>query len=152
MAPAPSPGLGSRPPQALPPALVRRLVAGLLVLAVLTGAALKTADTLAAGEEQPKSLSIFAPRATYSVQLKERDKIDYVPLIDLLEPLGTFTASKAPNRDWELKLNGVEGQFSEGKTQTRVRGTTFELASPVITENGRPYVPLKSVFHVLYHL
>jgi len=119
-----------------------RLAGLLLALAVLW----LGADISRSAEE--KHVSVYAPQTSYRLAVVERDHREYVALVGLLEPLGTASASSS-GADWTVRWNGVEGRFTEGKSQGKIRGTKVDLSAPLVVENGRPMVPVRSLATLL---
>ena len=97
---------------------------------------------------EEKRVSVYAPQTSYRLAVLERDKKEYVGLLDLLEPLGSAAATGA-GAEWTIRWNAVEARFTEGKTKGKIRGNTFDLAAPLLVENGRPLVPLHSLAALL---
>lgn len=97
---------------------------------------------------EERRVSIYAPQTSYRVAVVERDRKEYVGLLDLLEPLGAATSSSA-GAEWTIRWSGVEARFTEGKTKGKIRGNKADLTAPLLVENGRPLVPLRSVATLL---
>ncbi len=110
---------------------------------------------LVATPSPEEKLSIYAPQASSSVTVLEREGRQYVSLIDVLEPLGNVEA-KADGGRWSIRFTPsggkpVDGQFTFGMTAAKVRGKSLELAARFLIENGRGLVPLHSLPAVLAH-
>jgi N-acetylmuramoyl-L-alanine amidase len=117
-------------------------------LLLVGGPALLVAILLVAAVPE-KHLSIYSTAANYSLSLTQRDRRDYVSLLEVLEPLGKVTA-KSDGQRWRLRYNNrVEGEFFAGKTRVRVQGRDAELPARFILENGRGLVPLSSLASLL---
>ena len=97
---------------------------------------------------EEKRVSVYAPQTSYRLAVVERDRTEYVGLLDVLEPLGTASATSAGG-EWTLRWSAVEARFTQGKTQGKIRGNKVELAGPLLVENGRPLVPLHSLANLL---
>ncbi|MGH9492190.1 MAG: N-acetylmuramoyl-L-alanine amidase [Terriglobales bacterium] len=97
---------------------------------------------------EEKRVSVYAPQTSYRLAVLERDKKDYVGLLDLLEPLGAASATSA-GAEWTIRWNTIEARFTEGKTKGKIRGNKVDLAAPLLVENGRPLVPLHSLATLL---
>jgi len=95
-----------------------------------------------------KRISIYSNVADYSLLVVEHDGIDYVGLLETLEPLGTVSA-KFGGGHWKLRYNDVEGEFTKGKTRVHVHGSDFDLSANFLLENGRGLVPLSSLSTLL---
>src|SRR5580698_3584399 len=69
-----------------------------------------------------KHLSVYSTAANYSLPIVQRDRRDYVGLLEVLEPLGKVSA-KFDGQRWRLRYNSrVEGDFFVGRTRVRVQG------------------------------
>ena len=120
-----------------------RRLAGLLLVLAFLGLVGPVSRSL-----EERRVSIYAPQASYRVAVVERDHKEYVGLLDVLEPLGAASASNA-GAEWTIRGSGGEARFTEGKTNGKVRGNKVELAAPLLVENGRPLVPLRSLATLL---
>ena len=96
------------------------------------------------GFAEEKRLSVYSGTANYSLTVREKNGTDYVGLLEVLQPLGSVSASSG-GRVWRLSFNRVDGEFTPGKSQARVRGQTFDLPANFLLENGRGLVPLSSL-------
>jgi N-acetylmuramoyl-L-alanine amidase len=96
------------------------------------------------GFSEEKRLSVYTSTANYSLTVKEKNGVDYVGLLELLEPLGSVGV-RADSRVWRLSYNGVDSEFTAGKTRARVQGQTFDLPAAFLVENGRGFVSLSSL-------
>jgi N-acetylmuramoyl-L-alanine amidase len=118
----------------------------------LAGALLALAVLWLGGEVsrslEEKRVSVYAPQTSYRLAVVERDRKEYVGLLDVLEPLGAAAATNA-GAEWTVRWNGVEGRFTEGKTQGKIRGNKVELSAPLLAESGRPLVPLHALATLL---
>lgn len=93
---------------------------------------------------EEKRLTIYTPGRTFWVSVIERDRVDYVDLLAILDPLGKLDV-RQEGRKWKLHLDGNESQFQEGKNKAKVRGHDFVLAQPFASDQGHPLVALTSV-------
>ena len=96
------------------------------------------------GFADEKRLSVYSGATSYSVTLREQNGIDYVGLIEILQPLGSVNA-RSDGRVWRLNYNGAESEFTSGKARARVQGQAFDLPADFLLENGRGLVPLSSL-------
>lgn len=103
---------------------------------------------LLSGSPTDRHLSIYSNAANFTVALEPNHGIDYVALLESLEPLGTVSA-KASGKHWKFRYNDVEGEFAVGKTRIKVHGADFDLPAPFLLENGRGLVPLSSLSNLL---
>lgn len=105
---------------------------------------------VAAGPEE-RHLSIYSNAANYSLAVQSRQGVDYVGLLEVLEPLGTVSA-KANGHRWKIRFNNLEGEFTDGKLQAKAGGTSIDLAASFVLENDRGLVPLSSLAILLPRL
>jgi N-acetylmuramoyl-L-alanine amidase len=103
---------------------------------------------LLSGSPADRHLSIYSNAANFSVAVEQNNNLDYVGLLEALEPLGTVSA-KASGKHWKFRYNDVEAEFSVGKTRAKVRGSDVDLPAPFVLENGRGLVPLSSLATLL---
>ena len=96
------------------------------------------------GFADEKRLSVYSGTASYSLTVTEKNGADYVDLIELLQPLGSVSAT-ADSRVWRLSFSHVDSEFAPGKTRARVRGQAFDLPASFQLEKGRGLVPLGSL-------
>jgi N-acetylmuramoyl-L-alanine amidase len=96
---------------------------------------------LVSGLPEERRLSVYSNAASYSLAVQPRNGVDYVGLLEALEPLGTVSA-KTSGHHWKLRFNGVEGEFTDGKRQAKVGGTDFDLTASFVLEKGRGLAPL----------
>jgi len=111
--------------------------------ALLTVLTLATALLLFSSPDE-KRMSIYSNVANYSVSVVERDNLDYVALLELLEPLGTVTA-KASGDHWRFRYKQIDSEFIAGKHRARVQGSDLDLPANFLLENGRGLVPISSL-------
>jgi len=119
--------------------MARRLQLSLLLFALVL---------LVSGAPEERRLSIYSNAANYSLAVQSRQGVDYVGLLEALEPLGTVSA-KASGHHWKLRFEGVDGEFTDGKLPAKVRGANIDLAASFVLENGRGLVPLSSLTTLL---
>jgi N-acetylmuramoyl-L-alanine amidase len=112
--------------------LFRVAVAALLAVASVV---------LLSGSPEDKRISIYSNVANYSLPVVERTRLDYVGLLEVLEPLGTVSA-RLNGDHWRLRYNDVDAEFTAGKRGARVRTTNFNLSANFLLEGGRGLVPL----------
>jgi N-acetylmuramoyl-L-alanine amidase len=93
-------------------------------------------------------LSVYGPRATFSVPLQQYGGRDYVAVLDILAPLGEV-AARQDGHKWKLRFNSVEVEFQEGKNAVKLANRRLELASPFHLQDGRGLVPLSSLIALL---
>jgi len=118
---------------------MRLAVAGLVVLA---------SAILLSGSSEDRRVSIYSTVANYSLPVLERNRSDYVGLLEVLEPLGTVSGRVNGNR-WHLRYNDADAEITAGKRGARARGTDFNLSANFILEGGRGLVPLVDLSSLL---
>src|ERR1700732_816009 len=78
------------------------------------------------GFADEKRLTVYSGATSYSLSVREENGIDYVGLLEILQPLGSASA-RTDGRTWKLNYNGSDSEFTPGNTQARGRGPTFDL-------------------------
>jgi N-acetylmuramoyl-L-alanine amidase len=101
------------------------------------------------GSEE-KRLSVYSPTANYSLTATDKNGTDYIGLVEILQPLG-LVGVRADSRTWKLSFNGVDSEFTPGKSRARVQGQAFDLPANFLLENGRGLVPVTSLPGLLPH-
>lgn len=96
---------------------------------------------LLSGSSEEKRVSIYSTIANYSLPVVERNQLDYVGLLEVLEPLGTVSA-KVSGKSWRLRYNDAAAEFTANKRKARVREANFDLPANFVLEGGRGLVPL----------
>ncbi len=91
-----------------------------------------------------KRISVYSAAVNYTLTVTEKNAIDYVGLLELLQPLGSVSAHQ-DGRIWRVHFNRVDSEFTPGKTRARVDGQAFDLAANLVLENGHGLVPLSSL-------
>lgn len=118
------------------------------VFAVLSAVVLFLSVLYLSGAPADKHLSVYSVAANYALPLVQRDRRDYVGLLELLEPLGQVTA-KADGPKWRIRYNNVEGDFQAGKNRAQVMGRDADLGGKFLIENKRGLVPVGSLGSLL---
>lgn len=126
----------------------QKLSSRLLSSLMLTGVLTLAAAFLLSATPDDKRISVYSNAANYSLTPIQRNGLDYVGLLELLEPLGTVSA-KASGDHWKFRYNNVEMEFIAGKTRARLLGSDFDLHADFLLENGRGLVPLSSLSTLL---
>jgi N-acetylmuramoyl-L-alanine amidase len=117
----------------------------ILVPAALLLAA--AALVVSAGQEE-KRISVYSNIANYSLPVASHGGVDYIGLLEILEPLGSVNA-QADGQKWKLRYNRIDGEFTAGAKHARIGGRDFDLTSNFLLENGRGLVPLSSLTGLL---
>ncbi|HZQ24432.1 MAG TPA: N-acetylmuramoyl-L-alanine amidase [Terriglobales bacterium] len=102
----------------------------------------------AAGTE--KKISIYSPASNYSLSVMDFNGIEYVGLLEVLEPLGTVSG-KAQGRQWKFRFQRREAEFTVGKARCKIGGKDFDLSGNFLLQNGRGLVPVTSLSTLLPH-
>jgi len=96
------------------------------------------------GFADEKRLSVYSGAVSYTLTVREKNGIDYVGLLEILQPLGSVGA-RTDGQVWRLNYNGAESEFTPGQTRARVQGKAVDLPAGFVLENGRGLVPLSSL-------
>lgn len=99
---------------------------------------------LLSGSADERRITVYSNIANYSVTVVQRNNVDYVGLLELLEPLGTVTTNLNGDR-WRLRFNTTESEFSAGQSRARVGASELHLPSNFLLENGRGMVSISSL-------
>src|SRR5262249_30092824 len=121
----------------------RRRLAYLLILLLMA--------TLPAGSADEKKVTIYSSITNFSLPIYDRNSLEYVGLLEVVEPLGTVN-SRTDGQHWKLRFNGAEAEFTAGKSRAKARGHDVELPASFLLENGRGLVPLTSLGALLPRL
>ncbi|MFZ0804475.1 MAG: hypothetical protein WAN70_20080, partial [Terriglobales bacterium] len=109
---------------------------------------LTMASVVLLGSPEEKRVSIYSTIANYSLAVVERNKVDYVGLLEVLEPLGTVSA-RVNGDHWRLRYNDTDVEFTANGRGARARGTDFYLSANFVREGGRGLVPLTDLSSLL---
>lgn len=112
---------------------MRVVAAGLLALASVV--------LLSGSAAEEKRVSIYSAVANYSLPVVERNKLEYVGLLEVLEPLGTVS-TRVSGDHWRLRYNDADAEFIANKRAARARNVEFDLSAKFVLEGGRGWVPL----------
>ncbi len=100
-----------------------------------------------------KRLSVYSAQTNYSILVQDHEGVEYIGLIDLLEPLGKIAAKGDKNWKLEFTPSGasrpIELEFSANKRRAKVKGAQFDLPANFLLSAGRGYVPLASLPNLL---
>lgn len=103
---------------------------------------------LLSGSSEEKRVSVYSTVANYSLPVVERNTLDYVGLLEVLEPLGTVSARLNDGR-WRLRYNDAFAEFTVNQRRARVREKDFDLPTNFILDGGRGLVPLAGLSTLL---
>jgi N-acetylmuramoyl-L-alanine amidase len=126
----------------------RKILRGLKATLMLSGVLVLAAALLLSGSPDEKRISVYSNAANYSLTVIQRNNLDYVGLLELLEPLGTVSAQTSGDH-WRFRYNDVQSEFINGKTGARVRGSDLNLPASFLLESGRGLVPVSSLSTLL---
>ncbi len=99
------------------------------------------AGSRAASEGSDERLSVYSKAANFSLPVEQRNGQEYVGLLELLDPLGTVSAT-ADHAHWRLHYYQEELEFNDKKSKVKMRSGDFGLPADFLLENGRGLVPM----------
>lgn len=97
---------------------------------------------------QQQRLSVYAPKARYSIEVVERDGRGYVDLMDLLRPLGRVGTIR-DKKQWKVEFGEIRGEFTEGKNTGQFAGSVVKLASKFLVEDNRLLIPAEDAAQMI---
>jgi N-acetylmuramoyl-L-alanine amidase len=111
------------------------------------------------GAAPEKQLTVYTAQTSYSLPVVERGGKAYIPVTELLTPLGA-AITHGKGTDWKVELNKTEAKLTEGKdkalirTQDKalIRSQQVDLGGNVLVEGGRVLAPLDSAPFLLNRL
>ena len=95
-----------------------------------------------------KRITVYSTAANYSLPVIQRNGLDYVGLLELLEPLGSVNA-KLDGQRWNLRFKDVKSEFTSGNTRARIQKNDLALPASFLLENGRGLISLSSLTSLL---
>jgi N-acetylmuramoyl-L-alanine amidase len=95
-----------------------------------------------------KRITIYSTAANYSLPVVDHNGLDYVGLLEILEPLGQVSA-KMDGHAWKFRYERVEAEFTPGKSRYKIRGKEADLFGNFVYENNRGLVPMSSLTSLL---
>ena len=101
---------------------------------------------LFSGED--KKFAFFTGGTSFTLNVTDRGPVEYISLFDLLEHFGPVT-TKSDGQNVKLRINNVEGQFSNGEDHCRVGRKHIDSGARILVEDGRVMVPLTAVAPIL---
>jgi len=126
------------------PVVARRLRRRLIGLVLL----FECAGVLSGSPSEEKRITIYSTAANYSLPEVDRNGVDYVGLLEILEPLGQVSA-KMDGHTWKFRYERVEAEFTPGKSRYKIRGKEADLFGNFVYENNRGLVPVSSLSSLL---
>src|SRR5438270_1239129 len=93
---------------------------------------------------ESRKLTVYAANKSYAVAVADLGKFDYVSLTEVLEPLGKLQV-RASSGAVRLTLNGIDGEFSEGKKLARIGRSPLLLPAKTLVDHGKLLVPLRAL-------
>lgn len=109
-----------------------------------------TLTTISPSSEEAR-VSIYSVIANYSVPVTVRNGQLYTSLLDVIDPLGTVSATTEGPR-WRLRYNNQQAEFTAGSNHARVRQSDFDLRANFVLENERGLVPLSTLGPLMSHI
>ncbi|HUQ50403.1 MAG TPA: N-acetylmuramoyl-L-alanine amidase [Terriglobales bacterium] len=100
---------------------------------------------------EDKQLSVYAPQATFTVRVNDRDGREYVDLFSVLEPISN-ARMKEDGTTSTITAGSIEATFVNGETMARVGRKRLTFANKLVVENGRVQVPLAALTVLLTEL
>jgi N-acetylmuramoyl-L-alanine amidase len=100
----------------------------------------------AAGREQ--QLTVYTTETTYSLPLVDRGGKTYIPITDLLLPLGASQPT-TKGKDWRITLNKMDLRLTDGKDKGTINKQVVDLGGKALLENGRFMVPVDGLLPLL---
>ncbi len=110
------------------------------------------AATLPAGSADEKKINIYSSGTNFSLPVYDRNNVEYVGLLEVIEPLGRNVNSRIEGQHWKLRFNDVDAEFTVGKNRAKVHGRDIDLPGNFLLESGRGMVPLTSLGTLLPRL
>ena len=107
---------------------------------------------LPAGSADEKKITVYSSASNYSLPITDRNSLEYVGLLEVIEPLGRNVNSRNDGQHWRLHFNDVDAEFTAGKSRAKVRGRDLDLPGNFLLESGRGLVPLTSLGTLLPRL
>lgn len=100
---------------------------------------------LPAGSADEKKITVYSSVSNYSLPIIDRNSIEYVGFLEVIEPLGQNVNSRSDGQRWKLRFNDADAEFTLGKSRAKVRGRDIDLPGNFLLESGRGLVPLTSL-------
>jgi N-acetylmuramoyl-L-alanine amidase len=98
--------------------------------------------------QEQKTLTVFAPQGTFSVALRDRNNVEYVPLLEVLQRAGAASGSQ-DGKKVTVRFNGADSGFQAGKAKAKVHGKSIDLGGPVEIDQGALLVPVSGLAKLL---
>jgi N-acetylmuramoyl-L-alanine amidase len=95
-----------------------------------------------------KRITVYTSQTSYTLPVQERSGQDFVGLLEILEPLGSVSAT-TQDRTWRLRFNGHNSEFTDGATTAHTPENDINMPVPFRLENGRGFVSLSALPTVL---
>jgi N-acetylmuramoyl-L-alanine amidase len=110
------------------------------------------AAILPAGSADEKKITIYSTTTNFSLPVYDRNNVEYIGLLEVIEPLGRNVNSRTDGQHWKLRFNDVDAEFTAGKSRAKVRGRDIDLPGNFLLESGRGLVPVTSLGTLLPRL
>jgi N-acetylmuramoyl-L-alanine amidase len=104
---------------------------------------------LAGSGAQDKKLTVYAAQGSTSFPVIDRNGVEYVALVDILEQFGTAKTKQSDSK-FHLKFaprsgSTIEAEFNQNSTAAKIGGRKIELSSPFLILSDRGLVPTSSL-------
>ncbi|MBV9573557.1 MAG: N-acetylmuramoyl-L-alanine amidase [Acidobacteriales bacterium] len=119
-----------------------------LAISLVSILTLAAATLLLSAPSGERRISIYSAAANYSLPVLVRNGVDYVGLLEILEPLGSVS-SKLNGQRWKMRYNNIEGEFDAGSSRARLHGSYVDLPSPFLLEEDHGLIPVSSLSNLL---
>jgi N-acetylmuramoyl-L-alanine amidase len=106
---------------------------------------------LPAGSADEKKITIYSTITNFSLPVYDRNNIEYVGLLEIIEPLGTVN-SHTDGLHWKVRFNSADAEFTAGKSRAKAHGHDIDLPASFLLESGRGLVPLTALGNLLPRL
>ena len=113
-----------------------RLIAFLCALALLVCA------------QEEKRLTVYAPQGAHSVPVQDRDNVEYVSLMAVLQPLGNVSG-KADGKKFNVRTDDRNAEFRDGKNKAKIGGKNVDLTAAAEIEPDGLFVPVRGLVPLL---
>lgn len=98
-----------------------------------------------------QQLTVYTAKTSYSLPVVDHGGKLYIPVTDLLLPLGASQPTRKGN-DWRTSLNKMDVRLTEGKDKGTINKQVVDLGGKVLLEDGRFMVPIDAMLPLLGRL
>ncbi|HEY2499664.1 MAG TPA: N-acetylmuramoyl-L-alanine amidase [Candidatus Angelobacter sp.] len=96
-------------------------------------------------------LTVYTAQASYSLPVIDREGRSYIPIADLLTPLGA-TSPRLKGKEWRVMMHKTELKLTQSNQKAVIGGHPLDLGGRVLVEDGRVLVPLDAALPLLSQL